>query len=376
VRPGFTVYGPCHVGLFTLVFIHGFTIKELLMAAIELRSIQNKVLNDINLAIEDGEIFVLLGPSGAGKTSLLNVLAGLMPYSGQVFFNGTLMNETSPQKRRVGYVFQDLMLFPHLTVRDNLNLAMRNLGIERRQKAIRANGLLDLLKISHLEKRRPDLLSGGEKQRVALARCLATRPKILLLDEPFNNLDFRSARYLRQELINLQRDLGLTTLFVTHNLDEAKTMAHRMAVMSDGCLTEIGKPKDMLNGCTSSEPSFLERANILSPSAMRDVGNGLKEMAWAGMRLFVPDEGRGCAKLAVLPSRIKLGRNPPPGPEVNRFEAIIDQVHEIESSVMVHLNVEKENIVAELAAEAWRDISLQPGERVHAVIKMSDLKAY
>jgi len=346
------------------------------MATIELRSVRNSILNNIDLTIEDGKIFVLLGPSGAGKTSLLNVLAGLMPYSGQVFFDGTLMNGSAPQKRRVGYVFQDLMLFPHLTVRGNLDLAMRNLVLTGSQKIAWIHELLGLLKIKHLAERLPEYLSGGERQRVALARCLATKPKILLLDEPFNNLDFRSARYLRQELINIQRDLGLTTLFVTHNLDEAKVMAHRMAVVRGGSVAAVGKPDDLLNGCAASGPSFLERTNLLTPSAIRETGYGLVEMTWAGQHLLAPDEGRDFTKIAILPSQICIGRTPPLGPEVNRFEATVSQVVETEASVMVHLNVEKETIMAELAASAWNAIVLQPGERVHAMIKLSDFKTY
>ena len=218
------------------------------MPAIELQEVRNPVLGGVDLVVEEGEIFVLLGPSGAGKTSLLNVLAGLMPYEGRVFFQGRLMNGSPPQKRRVGYLFQDLLLFPHLTVGGNLQLAMTGQEGDRQSRLRRQAELLELLGIPHLARRWPGSLSGGERQRVALARSLAAQPRLLLLDEPFNSLDYGIARHLRAEFKHLQRKLGLTTLLVTHNLEEAREMADRLAILRQGRLVALGDPQRLLAG--------------------------------------------------------------------------------------------------------------------------------
>lgn len=185
--------------------------QNLTMAEISLRSISNHALREVSLDIADREFLVLVGPSGAGKTSLLNVLAGLSPYQGRVLFQGKPVDHLPPHRREVGYVFQDLLLFPHLSVQKNLLLAMRRLKLSRQQKRDKADEILELFRLEHLAGRLPGELSGGEKQRSALARAVASEPKILLLDEPFASLDFRTARYLRQELKRLQQRLGLTT---------------------------------------------------------------------------------------------------------------------------------------------------------------------
>ena len=162
------------------------------MVALELAGVTNAVLNRVDLTVDKGALFVLLGPSGAGKTSLLKVLAGLMPYAGTVRFDGNPVDGLAPHKRRIACVFQELLLFPHMTVRSNLLIAMHRLDLDRNQKALRLGELMEMLKIEHLAGRWPRNLSGGERQRVALARSLASFPRLLLLDEPFSNLDFRS----------------------------------------------------------------------------------------------------------------------------------------------------------------------------------------
>ncbi|MGD9365874.1 MAG: ATP-binding cassette domain-containing protein [Desulfobacteraceae bacterium] len=206
------------------------------MTTIRLKSVSARALDEIDLMVAEGELFVLLGPSGSGKSTLLQVIAGLLPCTGHIFFNGDRIDGLPPHKRRVGYLFQDLLLFPHLTVRKNLLLAMAHLKIERRLALKRIERLLQRFGISKLADRYPDQISGGEKQRAALARAIAAEPRILLLDEPFSSLDAENAQRLRTDLRKHQRHLKITTIFVTHNMEEARLLADRIGVIRSGRL--------------------------------------------------------------------------------------------------------------------------------------------
>ena len=178
--------------------------------------VRNDFLQGIDLHVASGRSFAVVGPSGAGKTSLLRVIAGLAPHQGRIIVDGVEIKDCPPCRRAIGFVSQDLHLFPHLTLEGNLFLAMKPGGAGRAFRRRRAWELMDLLRITPLARRKPATFSGGEKQRAALARVLASDPKILLLDEPFSKLDFRTARYLRSEFAGLRRELGLTTVIVTH----------------------------------------------------------------------------------------------------------------------------------------------------------------
>ena len=206
------------------------------VTTIRLERVSARVLDKIDLMIAEGELFVLLGPSGGGKSTLLQVIAGLLPCTGHIFFNDERIDGLPPHKRRVGYLFQDLLLFPHLTVRKNLLLAMTHLKIKRRTALERTEELLQRFGIPTLADRYPARMSGGEKQRAALARAIAADPHILLLDEPFSSLDEENARRLRMELRSHQRNLHITTLFVTHNHEEARLLGDRIGVIRSGRL--------------------------------------------------------------------------------------------------------------------------------------------
>ncbi len=216
------------------------------MRELELRDIRNFACRGMSLRVRPGELLVLVGPNGAGKTTLLNVVAGLVDYEGSVLFDGTPVDSLPARERSVGYVFQDLVLFPHLDVASNIAYGVRAMGWPRPRREERVAELLDLMRISHLRSRYPARLSGGEKQRVALARALASRPKILLLDEPFNSLDSRTSAFLRTELRRLHGRIGTTTVFVTHDLAEAETVADRIAVMRDGLIERTGPPEALM----------------------------------------------------------------------------------------------------------------------------------
>ncbi|MGC8907905.1 MAG: ABC transporter ATP-binding protein [Desulfomonilaceae bacterium] len=209
------------------------------MPCIELAEVSNHVCRKINLRIEDGDIFVIVGPTGAGKTTLLNIMAGLVDYTGHVLIDSVNMDGASPSERSVGYLFQELALFPHLTVESNIAFGLRAQRYEKELTEKRVDALMEMLRIKHLKGRYPGSLSGGEQKRVALARSLAPRPRVLLLDEPTSSLDVETADHLRRELHSFLKRLGITTVLVTHNLLEARKIADKAAVMSEGMISEV-----------------------------------------------------------------------------------------------------------------------------------------
>jgi len=216
------------------------------MPSIHLRNITTPYcLKNVNLDIKNGELIVLLGFTGAGKSTLLNVIAGLTEYRGEVFFNQKNMNNIPTEKRDVGYLFQDIYLFPHLNTYNNIAFGLRATVCPADQITNKVESILDLLHIGHLKKRYPRDLSGGEKRRVGLARSLIMEPKVLLLDEPLINLDPVTAGNIRKEIKAIHSRLNLTTLFVTHDFDEARELADRIAVLVKGELKQQGMVDDI-----------------------------------------------------------------------------------------------------------------------------------
>lgn len=345
------------------------------MTAISLCKISNFILKEVDLDIGAGELLAMVGPSGAGKTTLLNVVAGLEPYQGRVTFGGTPADRLPPHKRRVGYVFQDLLLFPHLTVKKNLLLAMRGLDLTRWEKQVRVEEMLSLFRMGGLADRLPEALSGGEKQRAALARAVACRPKILLLDEPFASLDFRTARYLRQEFKRLQRRLGLSTLFVTHNLHEARDLGDRIAVLRKGRLEQTARP-DEIWFSRRVESGFLERPNLLPCRDQVCLENGLVQVHWAGLKILAPEEDRVFTHLAILPQEVYISPLPPPGPPINRFTGTVKEIGENDGAVHVTVEVGRETLCAEISPDHLTAMGLAPGDRVHGILKLRALRGY
>ena len=226
---------------------------------------KTEVLKDINILVEPGEFFALLGPSGSGKSTLLRLIAGFnQQNSGQLFVDGKDISNVPPHKRNIGMVFQSYALWPHMTVWDNVAFGLVERRVRSAEIKTRVGAALDLVGLSQYAKRRPNELSGGQQQRVALARTIVIEPQVLLLDEPLSNLDKNLRVQMRQELLSLQRRLGITTIFVTHDQEEAMTTADRMAVMDLGVVQQVGIPSNLFDfPCNRFVANFVGTMNVL-----------------------------------------------------------------------------------------------------------------
>jgi len=233
------------------------------MSIIKLKNISTPYcLKNINFEIEPGEFIVLLGSSGAGKSTLLNIISGLNNYSGEVFYNNQNINKIPTEKRNIGYLMQDIHLFPHMKVYDNIAFGLKARSYPKDKTNKKVEEMLSLLKIQNLKNRYPKDLSGGEKQRVGLARALITEPKTLLLDEPLSSLDPKTAKEIREELVKLHEYLNLTTILVTHNFSEAKALADKIIIISEGILIQYGSTYSIFNRPNKEIESFIRVSNL------------------------------------------------------------------------------------------------------------------
>ncbi len=221
------------------------------MARVEIKNLVKRfgatiAVNNVSLEIKDKEFVVLLGPSGCGKTTTLRCVAGLeTPDQGEIYIGDALVNDLPPKDRDVAMVFQSYALYPHMTVYDNIAFPLKMRKTPKEEIDRRVKQVAELLRISHLLDRKPRQLSGGEAQRTALGRAIVREPKVFLMDEPLSNLDAKLRLYMRAELKKLQRDLGVTTIYVTHDQAEAMTMADRVAIMNYGLLQQVAPPEDL-----------------------------------------------------------------------------------------------------------------------------------
>jgi putative spermidine/putrescine transport system ATP-binding protein len=225
-----------------------------------------KAVDNIELEIKDGEFYSMLGPSGSGKTTCLRMIAGFdRPTSGQIILYGQDVSNLPPYERPVNTVFQDYALFPHMTVEDNIGYGLMIKGMPKAERAKRVGDMLDLVRLPGFGYRRPSQLSGGQRQRVALARALINHPKVLLLDEPLGALDLKLRQQMQVELKNIQREVGITFIFVTHDQEEALTMSDRIAVFNEGKVEQVGSPAEVYeHPATPFVAGFVGTSNLVS----------------------------------------------------------------------------------------------------------------
>lgn len=225
----------------------------------------NTIIPDLSLTIREGEFFTLLGPSGCGKTTLLRMIAGFNSIEGGTFaFDDKVINDLDPAKRNIGMVFQNYAIFPHLTVRKNVEFGLKNRKVPANEIKSRCDEFMKLVHVDEYADRMPDRLSGGQQQRVALARALVIKPDVLLMDEPLSNLDAKLRVEMRSIIKKIQNDVGITTVYVTHDQEEAMAVSDRIAVMNQGVIQHIGTPKDIYQRPTNAfVATFIGRTNML-----------------------------------------------------------------------------------------------------------------
>ncbi len=269
-----------------------------------------RVLHGVDLDIAPGEFVSLLGPSGCGKTTLLRILAGLEDSTdGTVSFDGKDVSRVPTNKRDIGMVFQSYSLFPHLRVLDNTAFGLRRRGIGAREAAKRAQDALELVGLGHLADRFPHQLSGGQQQRVALARALVTEPRVLLLDEPLSALDAKVRVQLRDEIRRIQLRLGITTVFVTHDQEEALAVSDRIAVMNAGRIEQIGTPGELYERPSSPEVAAFVGLSSVVPA----VSDGAVARVWGLELPLLRPVDAGAVEIFVRPENVRLVTTAVPG---------------------------------------------------------------
>jgi len=227
---------------------------------------ENVIIPDLSLEIKEGEFFTLLGPSGCGKTTLLRMIAGFNSIEGgEFYFNDTLINDLDPAKRNIGMVFQNYAIFPHMTVRKNVEFGLKNRKLSKEKVKEQTDKFMKLMHVDEYADRLPERLSGGQQQRVALARALCIEPAVLLFDEPLSNLDAKLRVEMRTVIKNIQHNVGITTVYVTHDQEEAMAVSDRIAVMNAGVIQHVGTPKNIYQRPANLFVStFIGRSNVMN----------------------------------------------------------------------------------------------------------------
>ncbi|MCX7937979.1 MAG: ABC transporter ATP-binding protein [Thermoflexales bacterium] len=342
--------------------------------AVELRDV-TKVFGDVvavdhvSMAVRPGEFFAMLGPSGCGKTTSLRMIAGFeRPTSGEVYIDGKPMGNTPPFRRNVNTVFQSYALFPHLTVEQNISFGLEMKGVPRDEIKRRVREVLELVRLPHMANRYPRQMSGGQQQRVALARALVNRPKVLLLDEPLGALDAKLRKEMQIELKNLQREVGITFIFVTHDQEEALTMSDRIAVFSKGRVLQIGTPLEIYERPANRfVADFIGETNFLD-GIVKEVNGEMAVLEVNGRRV-VGRAGEGVrpgvrASLSVRPEKLQLLDQPTTSP--NCYEVTVSSVAYVGSDTRVIVRLGDQSV------DVWEQNSVStldpnyffgPGER-------------
>jgi spermidine/putrescine ABC transporter ATP-binding subunit len=298
-------------------------------------------VEELDLAIQDGEFFCLLGPSGCGKTTTLRMIAGFeKPDNGQILLNGQDLKDVPAHRRNINTVFQSYALFPHLNVFDNIAFGLRMSGVPEGEISQRVENMLKTVALEGFAQRMPGKLSGGQQQRVTLARALVNEPKILLLDEPLAALDEKLRLQMQVELANLQRTIGITFIFITHNQEEALTMADRIAVMDSGKIVQIGTPDDIyLQPKSRFVASFIGQMNFMKLDSMEAHEELLHIRLLDGhairMSQSQPQESPSELRFGIRPEQLRLSRTKPQLSENGLKGHILNEVYYGDSSIFV-----------------------------------------
>jgi len=336
------------------------------MAQVQLKNIRKTygnhvALKDISLDIESGAFFTLLGPSGCGKTTLLRAIAGFHQQdAGDILVDQQSIGHLGANKRNVGMVFQDYAVFPHLSVFDNVAFGLVQQKVSANDVRQRVQAILDTVQLGQLAERMPHQLSGGQQQRVGLARALVIRPKVLLMDEPLSNLDAKLRVDLRRDIRLLQQELGITTVYVTHDQEEALSISDQVCVMYDGVVQQVGNPWAIYNHPANRfVASFVGANNFLAVN--QDAGHGFNML---GQRVDVPDSARGQTRCIASIRPEKVVVNGALSGVGWHFDGVLRQASFTGRELQLAVDVPGHGLMEALTAPAESMVALKPGETV------------
>ena len=342
---------------------------------------ETEAVKKVNLTIQRGDFFTFLGPSGCGKTTVLRMIAGFTrPDQGKILFDQAEMNDVPPWKRDVGMVFQNYALWPHLSVYDNVAFGLRERDLSKAVVSERTGCALAMVNLKGLEKRKPSELSGGQQQRVALARTLVIEPRLLLLDEPLSNLDAKLRIQMRQELVRIQRDLGITSIYVTHDQEEALTLSTRIAVMSKGHVVQVGTPKEIYENPKSQEVAdFVGTSNFFISEVIGKMGDRIHVKTEQGFLLIVSGQEESSPAIGakvllnIRPESIALSLSDEIKPEENRIPGTVRTSAYLGSLVQYEVEVSEGKRVKANVINPRKKALFLEGEKVFITFSLEDI---
>ena len=335
----------------------------------------NTIITDLSLDIKEGEFFTLLGPSGCGKTTLLRMIAGFNSIEGgDFYFNEKRINDIDPAKRNIGMVFQNYAIFPHLTVKDNVAFGLKNRKMPKDKIEVETKKFMELMHIDEYAERMPDRLSGGQQQRVALARALVIQPDVLLMDEPLSNLDAKLRVEMRTVIKEIQNSVGITTVYVTHDQEEAMAVSDRIAVMNNGDIQHIGTPKDLYQRPANLfVATFIGRTNVINGKLAVEDGKTFLQVRDYKLQLdTVKDEYKKDMNVTVSirPEELLISSADVPG-----MSAVIDDsiFLGLNTHYMVHL---EDGTRLEIIQESKIDSIIPKGTKIHLAINAEKVNIF
>ncbi len=333
-------------------------------------------LQNINLDIKPGEYFIVLGPTGAGKTVLLEAIAGLYPVlEGEIWIGDKEITDLSPEKREIGIVYQDQALFPHLSVEKNIAFGLKMRKFPKNEVKAKIEAIGEVVGISHLLKRSPATLSGGERQKVALARALVTEPKVLLLDEPLSALDPETREKMQGELREMHRKVVVTIIHVTHNFEEAIALGHKVAVLNDGCIAQVGTSEEFLRRPSSEFIArFALTRNIFSGRVM-GMEDGCTLIDIGGTKLRATTEAQGEVRLSLRPEDILISKEPLQSSARNCFLGVVSDIADRGSVIYITVTLPPD-FVCIITRQAFDELKLRKGMEVWITFKASAIHVF